>query len=107
MATPVMQQAQMEAYANQLEATLPPPGVATEVAAAAPGGLIGAVLALVAALRAGDWAATIKAVFDLLDLLRPADDGTISFQQPAIAAGFDWKQLIAVLLKLLPVILGA
>ena len=76
-------------------------------AASAPGGLITAVLELVAALRRGDWQSTIKAGFDLLDLLRPAGDGAISFQQQAMAAGFDWKQLIAVLLKLLPVILGA
>jgi hypothetical protein len=74
---------------------------------AAPGGVISAVLALVAALRVGDVKAIAVALRDLLNVLLGDGGGTdINFQQAAIAAGINWSRLIGILVRLLPLILG-
>lgn len=90
--------------ANELEATIPTTDIGV---AAAQGGIISAVLNLITALRAGDVKGIAVALRDLLNILLAGVDGTeISFQQLAAAARIDWKRLIGVLVKILPLILG-
>lgn len=101
---------QFVALADELETALPPEGAELDAAKqGATGGIIAKVLELIAALRAQDIKAIAVAVRDLLNILlgEVGNGGGISFQQQAAAARFDWSKLIGVLLKLLPLLLGA
>ncbi len=85
-------------HAADLEACLPPPSSA---ARAAPGGIIADILALVAALKAGDIAAIATAFLTLLqDLLgNPTQAATA-----AASLGINWGNLIQILVRILPLI---
>lgn len=69
----------MATVADELEAMAQ--AAAPEGAAAALGGIFPAVLALVAALRAGDWKATALAIRDLLNALLGDGGDTIQFRE--------------------------
>lgn len=67
---------------------------------AAPGGLLSAVAALAAALRAQDWLGAFGAAVDLLNLLR--DDAG-----PELSAAGTWRRrLLDLLGKVLPLVLA-
>ncbi len=88
-------------HAADLEACLPPP---SSKAMAAPTGIIAAVLALIAALKAGDLAAIATAFLNLLQILlaNPTQNATA-----AANLGINWKNLLDILMRILPLILGA
>ncbi len=88
-------------HAADLEACLPPPSSA---ARAATTGIIPAVLALIDALKAGDIAAIATAFLNLLQILlaNPSQNATA-----AANVGINWANILAILGKLLPLILGA
>ncbi len=88
-------------HAADLEACLPPPSSA---ARAAPGGIIADILALVAALKAGDVAGIATA---FLTLLQDILGNQTQVAADAQAVGINWANLIAILGRLLPLILGA
>ncbi len=87
-------------HAADLEACLPPPSSA---ARATPGGIIAAIIALVDALKAGDVGAIASAFLALIQMLvgNPAQNATA-----AANLGINWKNLLDILAKLLPLILG-
>ncbi len=96
-----MPQNKFAVHAASLESCLPPPSSA---ARATPTGIIAAVLALIEALKVGDVAAIATAFLNLLQILL----GGTSAQNAATAAslGINWKNLIAILVQILPLILG-
>lgn len=104
---PIMDAQCAVSYADELEAAIP---VATAVPAesqAALGGVLGAATKLVMALRSQDWAAAYKALLELLTLLGPKDeDASITFGAQAALFGFDKGKLVAILLKILPLLLA-
>jgi hypothetical protein len=107
--TAAMSSTELTAIADGLEAALPTAGTDLESAKASSlGGVVGAVLSLVAAIRSGDMNAIIKAMRDLLNVLLGDDDTqVIGFQQSAIGQRVNWAKLIEWITKLLPLILGA
>jgi len=105
---PVENQAELVALGDELETCIPADGIQLEEAkASAIGGVIGKVIELTNALKAGDMQAAMTAFVALLNMLLGTGDGTISFQQKASAMKFDWAKLVSVLTKLLPILLGA
>ncbi len=93
--------ANFSVHAADLEACLPPPSSA---ARATPGGIIAAIIALVDALKSGDVGAIATAFLALLQMLvgNPTQNATV-----AANLGINWKNLIQILIKLLPLIVGA
>jgi hypothetical protein len=100
---------QFSALAGELEACIPAAQADAEAAKASSlGGVVGAVLSLVAALKTGDMNAIIKSFRDLLNALLGEDkEEVIGFSTKAAALRIDWSKLLGVLAKLLPLILGA
>lgn len=92
-----------EALAVELQSAIPE---AKPEAAASLGGTIGAILALVTAIRSGDAEQIKAAVLALLTIiLAPSTPGT----QSALFGGghkIDWSKVLGVIEKLLPIILG-
>lgn len=72
------------------------------------GGIIGKAFELFNALKSGDITAIMVAVRDILNILL-GDESTekIEFQAQSAQGLFDRAKLIAVLIKLLPILLGA
>lgn len=102
--------ATLTSLADELQAALPATGISLDEAKqGAVGGVVGKVLELIAALRAGDYAAAGPIFLLLLQMLlgSTASDGGLQFQQGAAAAGINWSRLVGVLAKLLPLLLGA
>ncbi len=88
-------------HADALEACLPPPSSA---AMAAPAGIIADIQALIAALKAGDLVAIAGAFLALLsDIIGNPTQAALG----AKSLGINWKNLLDILIKLLPLILGA
>jgi hypothetical protein len=85
-----------QCYADELQAKLP-----TNYAAS-PGGIIGRLVTLVAALQSGD----INAIFNAIaDLLREIAGSGQSASDALKAAGMDWSWVKDLILKILPIIL--
>ena len=108
--------AEMQVLANELSAALP---AGSDMDAmkqhAIFGGPIGEILALISALQAGDKIAAWNSFKRLGDLLLgvtatspSGGNGGISFAPAAgLVQNFDWGKIVAVLMKILPVILAA
>lgn len=101
---------QLRLCGQELEALLPDGG--GEQAAAPIGGIISKVFELVAALKAGEVKTAWKLTRYLLDLFILGDEATsggesIEFQQQVAAGLLDRAKLIALLLKILPILLGS
>src|SRR5438477_7508595 len=98
-----MAQPKYEALANELQLAIPE---AKPEGAAALGGTIGLILALIAAIRSGDVEQIKAAVLALLSvILAPQPAGA----QSALFGGghkIDWSKILGVITKLLPLILG-
>lgn len=114
----VMSELDLPALALELESSLPATGDELDSAKqSAIGGIVSKIMELVNALKSQDFKKIATAVRDLLNILlgdqqtSPSVTGgdgdvTISFSTQAAAMKLDWSKLIAVLLKLLPVLLG-
>lgn len=71
------------------------------------GGVFGSIYALYEALKAGDWEAAVVAVREILNAIIGDDGTTIQFQEQAAVAGFDWRGILAILKRILPLILDS
>lgn len=97
----------LQELATRLEAALPPKGGQPPegVAAGLFNGWLSKVIALVSALKSGDWKAIAVAIRDILNILIDEEGGVLEFQTEAQQAGFDWEKIIGIVLELLPLIL--
>ncbi len=98
--------AQLSYLVSELEETLPKGAHADAAAAGDLGGVVGNVMTLITALKAGDMKAALVAFRDLLTAFIGDGGGAIHFQAQAAAFNFDWTKLINILAKILPLILA-
>jgi hypothetical protein len=70
------------------------------------GVLISKAIDLITALKAQDFKAVATVVRDILNILL-GDTGTIGFAAQSATAGFDFAKFVSILLKILPILLGA
>lgn len=105
----MMEQALAKQFASELAACLPQDaGRFAAVTGSAFGGLAGRVGDLIASLKAQEWQKVAVCVRDILNILI-GDENTINFKDRAMQAqalNVDLAKLIAVILKLLPIVLG-
>lgn len=93
--------AQLNALASELEAAIPPQ--ARQEGNLQAGGLLSVILNLVAALRSGDARTIMVAVRDLLNYMIGEEQALTQ----SLALGVDWRRVVEILIKVLPIILAA
>lgn len=99
--TPMLDQSVLQKAGEQLATVLPEDHTHM---AAAQGGLVSAVQALIAAVQAGDMNLIISSLIDLLTIVRGPQ--AEMHRQMSAAAGFNWQALIQAIITLLPLIFG-